>query len=415
MTEVQRACEVTSGAGEAVLIAKDAMAGKTPGRDGSTTCTDRPRTLETRRLEGSTSMEGLSGCTSSGFNTQTDAPELHSEGRRDSVLPKSSSRSVPDKSCRSAMLYLGGDAGMPSASPTKSLERRPPLFRSPGAESLRDSNERLRGGREGGPVAHDARTGCATNLKLLAENMVNETAQRERTSSRACSLAASEVPSHDDRELQPLPAEEPMHVASVARLASQISEEAPAGGMEAPSTGAFAPCPMDSASADEINAAANAPPPLETVVVQPAARPQNKPSVQVLRVEVPEAPVRPEQFSGSEAPMAGSTLPLNSEAARANRPPQALRHPRPHAIPPIAAPLCTRWCCAKISMISMAIMSLFAAFMVYAFREDTFVDLVNWAATWNTSSIRARFAATQALIPEAENITESGILKQNVS
>ncbi|KAH6936627.1 hypothetical protein HPB50_020351 [Hyalomma asiaticum] len=175
MTEVQRACEVTSGAGEAVLIAKDGMAGKTPGRDGSTTSTtyaDRPRTFETRRLEGSTSMEGLSGCTSSGFNTQTDA----SEGRRGSVVPKSSSRSVPDKSCRSAMLYLSGDAGMPSASPTKSLERRPPLFRSPGAESLRDSNERLRGGREGGPVAHDARTGCATNLKLLAENMVNETA-----------------------------------------------------------------------------------------------------------------------------------------------------------------------------------------------------------------------------------------------
>ncbi|KAH6936626.1 hypothetical protein HPB50_020350 [Hyalomma asiaticum] len=140
--------------------------------------------------------------------------------------------------------------------------------------------------------------------------------------------------------------------------------------MEAPSTSAFAPCPMDSASADEINAAANEPPPLETVVVQPAPRPQNKPSVQVLRVEVPEAPVRPEHFSGSEAPMAGSTLPLNSDAARANRPPQALRHPRPHAIPPIAAPLCTRWCCAKISMISMAIMSLFAAFMVYAFRED---------------------------------------------
>lgn len=358
-------------------------------------------------------MEGLSGCTSSGFTTQTDASELHSEGRRGSLIPKSSSRSVPDKSCRSAMFHLSGDVGVPSASPTKSYERRPPVFRSPGAESLRNSNERLRGGRDG-PVAHDARTGCATNLKLLAENLVNETAQLEGTSPRACSLAPSEVPSQDDAEVRPQPTEEPADVASVTRLASQISEEAPAGLIEAPSTGAFAPYPTYSASVYEIDAAANEPPPLETVVVQPAPRPQSKPSVQVLRVEVPEAPVRPEHFSGSEAPMAGSTLPLNSEAPRTNRPPQALRHPRPHAIPPIAAPLCTRWCCAKISMISMAIMSLFAAFMVYAFREDTFVDLVNWAATWNTSSIRARFVVTQALIPEAENITESGILKQNV-
>ncbi|KAH7967910.1 hypothetical protein HPB52_003825 [Rhipicephalus sanguineus] len=73
------------------------------------------------------------------------------------------------------MFHLSGDVGMTSASPTKSYERRPPVFRSPGTESLRNSNERLRGGRDG-PVAHDARTGFATNLKLLAENLVNETA-----------------------------------------------------------------------------------------------------------------------------------------------------------------------------------------------------------------------------------------------
>ncbi|XP_037506775.2 uncharacterized protein LOC119382927 [Rhipicephalus sanguineus] len=412
MADVQSICEVTPGSGEAVLTLKDAMPGKALSRDGSTTCVDRHQTFETRRLEG-TSMEGLSGCTSSGFTTQTDASELHSEGRRGSLVPKSSSRSVPEKSCRSAMFHLSGDVGMTSASPTKSYERRPPVFRSPGTESLRNSNERLRGGRDG-PVAHDARTGFATNLKLLAENLVNETAQREGTSPRACSLAPSEVPSQDDAEVRPQPTEEPADGASMTRLASQISEEAPAGLIEAPSTGAFTPYPTYSASAYEIDAAANEPPPLETVVVQPAPRPQSKSSVQVLRVEVPEAPVRPEHFSGSEAPMAGSTLPLNSEAPRTDRPPQALRHPRPHAIPPIAAPLCTRWCCAKISMISMAIMSLFAAFMIYAFREDTFVDLVNWAATWNTSSIRARFVVTQALIPEAENITESGILKQNL-
>ncbi|KAL1432682.1 hypothetical protein MTO96_012897 [Rhipicephalus appendiculatus] len=338
---------------------------------------------------------------------------FHSEGRRGSLVPKSSSRAVPPKSCRSALFHLSGDVGMPSASPTKSLERRPPVFRSPGVESLRGSNEHLRGGRDGS-VAHDARTGCATNLKLLAENLVNETAQHEGTSPRACSLAPSEVPSQDEAEVQPLPTEEPVDVASVTRLASQISDEGPAGSIEAPSSDAFAPRPTYSASAYETDAAANEPQPLETVVVQPAPPPQRRPSVQVLRVEVPEAPVRPEHFSGSEAPMAGSTLPLNSEVARTNRPPQAQRHPRPHAIPPIAAPLCTRWCCAKISMISMAIMSLFAAFMIYAFREDTFVDLVNWAATWNTSSIKARFVVTQALIPDAENITESGIIKQNV-
>ncbi|XP_049521349.1 uncharacterized protein LOC119448062 isoform X2 [Dermacentor silvarum] len=411
MAEVQSTCEVTSGAGEAILGVKDALPGKALGGDGSTTCVDELQTFETRRLDG-TSLEVVSGCTSSGFNTQTDASELPSEGRRGSAVPKSSSRSVPKKSCRSGTFFLGGDAGMPTASPTKSLERRPALFRSPAAESLGDSSERLRGGRDGGPVAHDARTGCATNLKLLAENLVNETAQHGGTSPRSCSLAPSEGPSHEYPEIQPLTPEEPADVASVTRLASHISEdgggtnlyEPPADLTEAPSTGAFAPCPTDSASAYEIDTAANEPP-LEAVVVQPAPRAPSKSTAQVLRVEVQEAPVRPEHFSGSEAPMAASTLPLNSEVPRNNRPPQPLRHPRPHAMPPIAAPLCTRWCCAKISMISMAIMSLFAAFMIYAFRE---------AATWNTSSIRARFVATQALIPEAENITEFGILKRNV-
>lgn len=412
MTDVQSIGEVAPGSGEASLTAKDVLPGKALNGDDSTACADRQQTFETRRLEG-TSMEGLSGCTSSGFTTQTDASELHAEGRRGSLVPKSSSRAVPPKSCRSAMLHLIGDVGMASASPTKSLERRPPVFRSPGAESLRESNDRLRGGRDA-PVAHDARTGCATNLKLLAENMVNETAQHEGPSPPVCSLAPSEAPSQDEAEVEPLPTEEPLDVVSVTQSASQISEGGPVVVTEAPATGSFAPRQTYSASAFEIDAAANEPPPLETVVVQPAPRPQSKPSVQVLRVDVPEAPVRPEHFSGSEAPMAGSTLPLNSEVPRTNRPPQALRHPRPHAIPPIAAPLCTRWCCAKISMISMAIMSLFAAFMVYAFREDTFVDLVNWAATWNTSNIRARFVVTQALIPEAENITESGIFKQNV-
>ncbi|KAL3223012.1 hypothetical protein MRX96_027845 [Rhipicephalus microplus] len=413
MTDVQSIGEVAPGSGEASLTAKDVLPGKALNGDDSTACADRQQTFETRRLEG-TSMEGLSGCTSSGFTTQTDASELHSEGRRGSLVPKSSSRAVPPKSCRSAMLHLIGDVGMASASPTKSLERRPPVFRSPGAESLRESNDRLRGGRDA-PVAHDARTGCATNLKLLAENMVNETAyallylyilsplptlassptelfnlpQHEGPSPPVCSLAPSEAASQDEAE--PLPTEEPLDVVSVTQSASQISEGGPVVVTEAPATGSFAPRQTHSASAFEIDAAANEPPPLETVVVQPAPRPQSKPSVQVLRVDVPEAPVRPEHFSGSEAPMAGSTLPLNSEVPRTNRPPQVLRHSRPHAIPPIAAPLCTRWCCAKISMISMAIMSLFAAFMIYAFREDTFVDLVNW-----------------------ENITESGIFKQNV-
>ncbi|XP_065288885.2 uncharacterized protein [Dermacentor albipictus] len=411
MAEVRSTCEVTSGAGESIIGVKDALPGKALGGDGSATCVDEPPTYETQRLEG-TSTEVVSGCTSSGFTTQTDASELPSEGRRGSGVPKSSSRSVPKKSCRSGMFFVGGDAGMPSASPTKSLERRPAVFRSRAAESLGDSSERLRGGRDG-PVAHDARTGCATNLKLLAENLVNETAQHGGASPRSCSIAASEGPSREDLEMQSPPPEEPVDAASVTRVASQVSEEAPAYFTEAPSTGAFAPCPTDSASAYEIDAAANEPA-LETVVVQSAPRAPSKSTVQVLRVEVPEAPVRPEHFSGSEAPLAASTLPLNSEVPRNNRPTQVLRHPRPHAMPAIATPLCTRWCCAKISMISMAIMSLFAAFMIYAFREDTFVDLVNWAATWNTSSIRARFVVTQALLPEAENITESGIFKRNV-
>ncbi|KAH8025242.1 hypothetical protein HPB51_005438 [Rhipicephalus microplus] len=376
MTDVQSIGEVAPGSGEASLTAKDVLPGKALNGDDSTACADRQQTFETRRLEG-TSMEGLSGCTSSGFTTQTDASELHSEGRRGSLVPKSSSRAVPPKSCRSAMLHLIGDVGMASASPTKSLERRPPVFRSPGAESLRESNDRLRGGRDA-PVAHDARTGCATNLKLLAENMVNETAQHEGPSPPVCSLAPSEAASQDEAE--PLPTEEPLDVVSVTQSASQISEGGPVVVTEAPATGSFAPRQTHSASAFEIDAAANEPPPLETVVVQPAPRPQSKPSVQVLRVDVPEAPVRPEHFSGSEAPMAGSTLPLNSEVPRTNRPPQVLRHSRPHAIPPIAAPLCTRWCCAKISMISMAIMSLFAAFMIYAFREVRDIRKLIWAA-----------------------------------
>ncbi|XP_077520511.1 uncharacterized protein LOC144130464 [Amblyomma americanum] len=409
--------EAMPGAGEAAIPLKDALAAKALNEDGSSARVDGPLTFETRRLEG-TLMDAVSGCTSSGFTTQTEVSELPSEGRTSGVLQRSSSRAVPEKkSCRSSLLLVGGDAGVGLPSPTKSLERRPVLFRSTAAESLRGSSERVRGGWDG-PVAHDARTGFASSLKLLAENLVNETSQLDESPPRASSLVSSETPSAVAAEvLPPPPIEMALDVGSVTHIASETSVASPAELPDVPSTSAFTPPVPDSVFPYEVHMAQEEPPP-EAVVVQPAPRAASQCSVQVLRVEIPEAPVRPEHFanpvSRDEAPMAGSTLPLNAEAPRLNRPAQMMHHhQRQHAIPPLAAPLCTRWCCAKISMISMAIMSLFAAFMIYAFREDTFVDLVNWAATWNTSSIRGKFMATQAL-SEAENVTESAILKQNV-
>lgn len=396
---------MTPGAGEAVLVLKGEKPLKKSKEDAPATQGEAPQTRETRHLTGS-SLEAASGCLSSGFTTQAGASEL-AVTQSGLGIPVSSSRSVPVKS--GAAVFLASDSGMPPPSPTKSLERRPAMFNDSGVDPLCSSGERIRGGKDG-HVAHDARTGCATNLKQLAENLVNE----------AAGSRASEVSSPDVPGAPPLPVEIALNAASMTHISSEASLEPPINLSEVASTGAFTVPQVDSVLSEESNMTGSQQP-LEALVVQPAARPGNQASVQVVRVEAPVAPGRREQFTGTghrdEAPMAASTLPLNSENAARNRPAQGRHHPHPHALPTMAAPLFSRWCCAKISMISMAIMSLFAAFMVYAFKEDTFVDLVNWAATWNVSSIRAKLLATQAMSGAAtliENVTDPDYLKRNV-
>lgn len=398
---------VTSGAGEAVPVHKGDDPLKNSGEDASATPGEAPQTRETRWLTGSLS-DAVSGCLSSGFTTQPEVSELALTESRPAI-PASCSRSVPVKS--GVTLFLGSEAGMAPPSPTKSLERRPATLNDFGFDPLCSSGERIRGGKDG-HVAHDARTGCATNLKQLAENLVNE----------AAGASPSGASSPDVPEAPPQPVDIPMNAVSMTHIPSEASLEVPIeippseASLEVPidipevgSTGAFTVPQMDSALSEESNPPGNQQPP-EATVVQPAAQPANQTTVQVMMVEALVVPGRREQLSGTghrdEAPMGGSTLPLDT--APRNSPAQGRHHPGAHALPTIAAPLFSRWCCAKISMISMAIMSLFAAFMVYAFREDTFVDLVNWAATWNASSIRAKLLATQAM-------SEAGTLIENVT
>lgn len=414
---------LTAGAGEAVLVHKGGGPAKTSREDASAAQGEAPQTRETQHLTGSLS-DAVSGCLSSGFTAQTEASELGvTESRRG--IPVSCSRSVPVKS--GVTLFLGSEAGMAPPSPTKSLERRPAMFNDFDVDPLCSSTE-----RKDGQVAHDARTGCATNLKQLAENLVNEAAGSCASGASSPGVPvempapSAEMPAPPSEmppppvEMPPPPVEMPVNAASVTHISSEASLELPIDAPDVASTGAFTVPQMDSALSEESNATGNQLPP-EAIVVQPPARPPNQASVQVMMVEVEQAQGRREQFSGTghreEAPMAASTLPLNSGVAR-NRPAQGRHHPVAHAMPAIAAPLFSRWCCAKISMISMAIMSLFTAFMVYAFKEDTFVDLVNWAATWNTSSIRAKILATQAMsetAPLIENVTDPEYLKWNVT
>ncbi|EEC05724.1 hypothetical protein IscW_ISCW018365 [Ixodes scapularis] len=106
----------------------------------------------------SASWDLLAGCTSSGFTTTNKAT-----GSR-SGIPIAPSKSAPN----GAGLYPTTEP----PSPTKSLERRPPVVGSVAIETLRTPEER--GFKDTLVLVYDARTGCASSLKLLAENTVNE-------------------------------------------------------------------------------------------------------------------------------------------------------------------------------------------------------------------------------------------------
>lgn len=81
-------------------------------------------------------------------------------------------RGIPIASAQCTPGDTTGTPNMAPPSPTKSLERRPPLGRSMAVECLRTAEEREL--QEQSFIANDARTGYATNLKLLAENLVND-------------------------------------------------------------------------------------------------------------------------------------------------------------------------------------------------------------------------------------------------
>ncbi|CAN7988416.1 unnamed protein product, partial [Ixodes hexagonus] len=327
-------------------------------------------------------LDILTGCTSSGFTTPNEVTEPR--GSRTGI-PIAPSKSVPNEA--------GLHPAMEPPSPTKSLERRPPASRSAAIESLRTPEER--GFKETPVLVHDARTGFASNLKLLAENTVNE------VDSMAPMLHRRLDPASNEGSGEPV-AEAASDVSSAqgSKVVSEVAQNCIIETMGAPtvpvkllpepdfrqgdslSTGT-PPCDDLSPSGTPVMASG----PVEIVVDPPPLPPQPPPAPRVTRevatqvAPPPEPERRPEDRPGifrEEPQLAGSTQPLNEAAIMRNEPMLRQRQPHRNTIRPVSSPLISRWCCAKISFVSMAVMSLFAAFMFYAFKEDTFVDLVNW-------------------------------------
>ncbi|KAM7291198.1 hypothetical protein ISCGN_027773 [Ixodes scapularis] len=315
-------------------------------------------------------------------------------------------------------------------SPTKSLERRPPVVGSVAIETLRTPEER--GFKDTLVLVYDARTGCASSLKLLAENTVNEAecasplqadrhADAGSMSSLVNLLKAGDAKSDRKVDLassegsgEPV-AEVTSEVSSTqgAKFSSEtvqncvVETVGPAVASakdlpvadhnkgDSPSTGTL-PC-KDSSLKGQAVAASEA---LEIAVVPPPPPPPPPHATREVATQAALLPAperrpddRPANFR-QDPPSDAPTLPLQAAAILRDQPLLRQRQRHSHAIRPVVSPLISRWCCAKISFVSMAVMSLFAAFVFYAFKEDTFVDLVNWAVTWNTTNNKARMLVT---------------------
>ncbi|CAN8012630.1 unnamed protein product, partial [Ixodes pacificus] len=292
-------------------------------------------------------------------------------------------------------------------SPTKSLERRPPVIGSVAIETLRTPEER--GFKDTLVLVYDARTGCASSLKLLAENTVNEAecasplqANRHADagsiegSGEPVAEVTSEVSSTQGAKFS----SETVQNCVVETVGPSVAsaKDLPVADHnkgDSPSTGTL-PCKDSSLKGQAVTASEA----LEIAVVPPPPPPPPPHATREVATQAALLPAperrpddRPANFR-QDPPSDASTLPLHAAAILRDQPLLRQRQRHHHAIRPVVSPLISRWCCAKISFVSMAVMSLFAAFVFYAFKEDTFVDLVNWAVTWNTTNNQARMLVT---------------------